>query len=66
VSTTLLTGMTGISLRMQWPLTSRTYKALLLYPGANPKTSSYNASVVKIYNATSSLLRFEKKYFLLL
>jgi hypothetical protein len=38
-------------------------------PGANPTTSSHNASVVKIYNATtSSLLRFEikKKYFLLL
>jgi hypothetical protein len=24
-------------------------------PGANPTTMSYNASVVKIYNATSSL-----------
>jgi hypothetical protein len=31
------------------------------HPGANPTTSSYNASVVKIYNATSSLLRFEIK-----
>jgi superfamily II DNA/RNA helicase len=28
--------------------------------GANPSTPSYNASAVKIYNATSSLLHFEK------
>jgi hypothetical protein len=28
-------------------------------PAANPTTSSYNASAVKIYNATSSLVRFE-------
>jgi hypothetical protein len=32
-----------------------------LSPGANPTTSSYNASVVKIYNATGSLERFENK-----
>jgi hypothetical protein len=29
-----------------------------LHPGANPMTVSYNASVVKIYNATSSLVSF--------
>jgi hypothetical protein len=29
--------------------------------GANPTIVSYSASVVKIYNATSSLLRFEMK-----
>jgi hypothetical protein len=29
--------------------------------GANPTTLSYNASVVKIYNATSSLKCFELK-----
>jgi hypothetical protein len=29
--------------------------------GANPTTVSYNASVVKIYNATNSLVRFENK-----
>jgi hypothetical protein len=35
--------------------------------GANPTTVSYNASAVKNYNATSSLVHFEKKkYFLLL
>jgi hypothetical protein len=35
--------------------------------GANPMTSSYNASDVIIYNATSSRLRLViKKYFLLL
>jgi hypothetical protein len=28
-------------------------------PRVNPPTSSYNVSVVKIYNANSSLLRFE-------
>jgi hypothetical protein len=30
-------------------------------PGANPTTSSYNASVVKIFNATCSLVRSEIK-----
>jgi hypothetical protein len=29
--------------------------------GANPTTSIYNASVVNIYNATGSLVRFEDK-----
>jgi hypothetical protein len=29
--------------------------------GANPTTSIYNASVVNLYNATSSLARFENK-----
>jgi hypothetical protein len=33
-------------------------------PGANPTTSSYNDSVVKIYYATNSLARFwGKEYF---
>jgi hypothetical protein len=32
-----------------------------LYPGANPTIISYNASVVKIYETTSSLVRFETK-----
>jgi hypothetical protein len=50
----------------------RFYKALLrpksfrtnLYPGANPTIASYNASVVKIYNATNSMARFyNKNYF---
>jgi hypothetical protein len=31
--------------------------------GANPATSSYNASVANIYNATSSLVRFKYKIF---
>jgi hypothetical protein len=30
-------------------------------PGANPTIVSYNASAVKIYNATGSLVRFENK-----
>jgi hypothetical protein len=30
-------------------------------PGADPTTSGYNASAVKIYNATSSLVRFQNK-----
>jgi hypothetical protein len=30
-------------------------------PGANPTTSSYNASVVKIYSATNSRARFHNK-----
>jgi hypothetical protein len=29
--------------------------------GANPTIASYNASVVKTYNAMSSLVRFENK-----
>jgi hypothetical protein len=35
-------------------------------PGANPTITSYSASVVNFYNATGSLARFEKKYFILL
>jgi hypothetical protein len=34
-------------------------------PGTNPTTVSYNASAVTIYNATSSLARFESKSVLL-
>jgi hypothetical protein len=37
----------------------------ILSPGANPTIASYNASAVKIYNATSSQLRFENELFLL-
>jgi hypothetical protein len=33
-------------------------KIVGLVPGANPKTSIYSDSVVKIYNATNSLARF--------
>jgi hypothetical protein len=33
----------------------------LKYPGANPTNVSYNASVVNIYNATSSPVRFYNK-----
>jgi hypothetical protein len=29
--------------------------------GANPTIASYNASVIKFYNATGSLARFENK-----
>jgi hypothetical protein len=37
-----------------------------LKPGADPTIASYNASVAKIYNAASSLVRFEaQKCFLL-
>jgi hypothetical protein len=32
-----------------------------MLPGANPTIPHYNASVVKIYNATGSLARFENK-----
>jgi hypothetical protein len=31
----------------------------LVRPGANPTITSYNASAVKIYNVTISLLRFD-------
>jgi hypothetical protein len=31
--------------------------------GANPTIASYNASAVKIYNAASSLVRFEVFYY---
>jgi hypothetical protein len=34
---------------------------LTSYPGADPTTAIRNASAVKIYNATSSLVRFENK-----
>jgi hypothetical protein len=40
--------------------------ANLLCPGANPTIASYSASIVKIYNTASSLVRLEiKKYVLL-
>jgi hypothetical protein len=32
-----------------------------LIPGPNPTIVSYDAGAVKIYNATSSLVRFENK-----
>jgi hypothetical protein len=32
-------------------------------PGPNPTIVSYNASAVKLYNATGSLLRFENNFF---
>jgi hypothetical protein len=36
-------------------------KVVGLAPGPNPTIVSYNASAVKIYNATSSLVCFENK-----
>jgi hypothetical protein len=36
-------------------------QALATTPGANPTIASYNASVVKIYTTTCSLVRFEIK-----
>jgi hypothetical protein len=38
---------------------------LLVNIGVNPTIVSFNASAVKIYNATSSLVCFENKIFLL-
>jgi hypothetical protein len=32
-----------------------------LRPGANPTTSSYNASAVKVHNSTNSIARFMNK-----
>jgi hypothetical protein len=32
-----------------------------IFTGANPTTSIYNASVVKIYNSANSLARFKNK-----
>jgi hypothetical protein len=34
------------------------------HTGANPTIASYNGSVVNYYNATGSLARFAKKYYL--
>jgi hypothetical protein len=36
-----------------------------LTPGGNPTIVSYNASSVKVHNATSSLARFENKKYLI-
>jgi hypothetical protein len=36
-------------------------KSFYKIPGSNPTMVSYNASAVKIYNASSSLVRFENK-----
>jgi hypothetical protein len=35
----------------------------ILSPGANPTIASYNASVAKIYSATNSMARCQKKYY---
>jgi hypothetical protein len=37
------------------------FEVVGLAPGPNPMASIYNASLVKIYSATSSLVRFENK-----
>jgi hypothetical protein len=37
------------------------FEVVGLAPGLDPKLVSYNASPVKIYNATSSLVRFENQ-----
>jgi hypothetical protein len=38
--------------------------AMTSLAGANPTIVIYNVSVVNFYNATVSLVRFEKKYFI--
>jgi hypothetical protein len=40
---------------------SRSWHKTNATPGANPTIVSYNASAVKFYNTTSSLVRFENK-----
>jgi hypothetical protein len=37
------------------------FSLLSTLPGANPTIVSYSAGVVKLYNASSSLVRFENK-----
>jgi hypothetical protein len=40
------------------PVASATTSVVVEYSGVNPTIASYNASAVKIYNITGSLLRF--------
>jgi hypothetical protein len=47
------------SILRPWATSSQSYDLEL--PGVNPTTSSYNASVVKIYSATNSIARFYNK-----
>jgi hypothetical protein len=49
------------ALKQMEQLENRLTPGILLEPGANPTIASYNASAVKIYDATSSLVRFENK-----
>jgi hypothetical protein len=42
-------------------ITFSVYETVSFVSGANPTTLSYNASVVKFYNATGSPARFENK-----
>jgi hypothetical protein len=55
----------GANLRMGlWSPLMRNWRRChkdILKPGPNPRTSIYNASVVKIYNATNSLACFERE-----
>jgi hypothetical protein len=39
------------------------YFSIYAFAGANPTIASYNASAVKFYSATSSLVRFENRFF---
>jgi hypothetical protein len=47
-------------------LYNRSDTVLALFAGAYPTIASYNASVVKFYNARGSLARFENKKYLIL
>jgi hypothetical protein len=56
------TGYSTTSKDAHVSLISQKYGELI--PGANPTITSYSASAVKIYNATSSIARIlDKKYF---
>jgi hypothetical protein len=45
-----------------WPVFPNHFRSHWTKPGANPTSVSYNDGVVKIYNATSGLERFNNKY----
>jgi hypothetical protein len=51
----------GPKQKLLWNQSYDHQEPILRPPGANPTIVSYNASAVKIYNATSNLVRFENK-----
>jgi hypothetical protein len=48
---------------VNWKNLSTNFSAEIKFRKIDPRVASYNASSVKIHNAKSSLVRFEKKLF---
>jgi hypothetical protein len=64
-STTLLTRMTGISLLMQWPLTSQLHGSVSRreqYFGQRFKLQKYDKNLVYLFPRQKLCIHFDKKW----